>query len=47
MLEESFSFLLEFTFSFELRFKLITVFSQKKIPKNPENDGNYSDCYKN
>ena len=47
MLEESFSFLLEFKISFEPSFKLITVFSQKKTPKNPENRGNYSDCYKN
>ena len=47
MLEESFSFLLEFKISFEPSFKLITVFSQKKTPKNPENHGNYSDCYKN
>ena len=33
MLEESFSFLLEFKISFEPSFKLITVFSQKKTPK--------------
>ena len=33
MLVESFSFLQEFKIPFEIRF---TTFSQKKIPKNPE-----------
>ena len=36
-------FLQQFKISFE-RFK---AFSQKNTPKNPENCGNHSDCYKN
>ena len=40
----TFTFCQGYKISFDLRFK---TFSQRKLPKNPANCGNHSDCYKN